>query len=118
MVTIQVEGDTLALEVQGMDKLWAFKSRLEIPLKHIRAVRVDAALAGHPEGWRELGTCVPGVLTAGTLRSCGKRIFWDVRDPEKAIVLDLKDDRYEQLIVEVEDANATVRQIEAALRPV
>src|SRR5262245_37046182 len=35
MVEISISGDHLHLEVKGLDKLWAFKSQLEIPLAHI-----------------------------------------------------------------------------------
>jgi hypothetical protein len=38
-----------------------------------------------------------------------------VHDPEKTIVLDLHDKRYDQLIVEVADPTATVKKITTAL---
>ena len=41
MVSVSVQGDRVAFEVEGWDRLWALKSRLEIPLAHIRAVRAD-----------------------------------------------------------------------------
>src|SRR5262245_28689109 len=48
MVEISISGDHLHLEVKGLDKLWAFKSQLEIPLRHIRSVQHDAEAAS---GW-------------------------------------------------------------------
>lgn len=61
------------------------------------------------------GTNIPGVLTAGTFYQDGKRIFWDVHHPEKTVVLELRDERYNELIVEVADPNATVEMVRAAL---
>jgi hypothetical protein len=58
---------------------------------------------------------VPGVITAGTFCQDGKRVFWDVHHPEKTIVIDLHDGRYNELIVEVADPDAAVRFIQNAL---
>jgi len=54
----------LIIEMTGWDKLWAFKSRLEIPLDHIKAVRADPEIARQAKGIRTLGTHVPGVIIA------------------------------------------------------
>ena len=45
----------------------------------------------------------------------GKRVFWDVHQPEKTIVIDLHDERYNELVVEVDDPDAAVRFIQNAL---
>jgi hypothetical protein len=41
MVSIDVTGDTAIFEVQGLDKLWSFRSRLEIPVSHIQTAYQD-----------------------------------------------------------------------------
>ena len=56
-----------------------------------------------------------GLLTVGTFYQHGKRVFWDVHDPENTIVFALKDERYDELIVEVADPNAAVELVKAAL---
>ncbi|HEV2398575.1 MAG TPA: hypothetical protein VGS27_16645 [Candidatus Sulfotelmatobacter sp.] len=61
------------------------------------------------------GTNVPGVITAGTFYEDDKRVFWDVHHPEKTIVIDLHDERYSELIVEVADPDAAVKLIQSAL---
>lgn len=115
MVEIQIAGDVLVLEVQGWSKLWALKSRLEIPLANVRGVRADPDVArGWWKGIRAPGTHVPGVIVAGTFYQDGKRIFWDVRDPERTIVVELADDRYDELIVEVADPATEVARLTAA----
>ena len=115
MVEIRIAGDLAVLEVQGWSRLWALKSRLEIPLANVRGVRVDPEIArGWWKGFKAPGTHVPGVIVAGTFYQDGKRIFWDVRDPERTIVVELVDDRYDELIVEVEDPAAEVARLTAA----
>jgi hypothetical protein len=58
---------------------------------------------------------VPGVITAGTFYQDGKRVFWDVHHPEKTIVIDLRDERYNELVVEVSEPEAAVKLIQKAL---
>lgn len=104
------------MRIRGADKLWAFKSSLEIPLVHIAGVRADPETArGWYHGIRMPGTNVPGVITAGTFYQDGRRVFWDVHDPEKTVAIDLHDERYSQLIVEVADPDAAIKLIQSAL---
>jgi hypothetical protein len=116
MVDLSIAEGKLTLHVRGADKLWAFKSTLEIPLVHIAGVRANPEAAhGWYHGMRMPGTNVPGVVTAGTFYQDGKRVFWDVHHPEKTIVIDLHDERYNELVVEVDDPEAAVRSIQNAL---
>ncbi len=116
MVDLSVAEGKLTLHVRGADKLWAFKSSLEIPLVHIARVRADPQAArGWYHGIRLPGTNVPGVITAGTFYQDGKRVFWDVHHPEKTIVIDLHDERFNQLVVEVADPDAAIKLIQNAL---
>ena len=116
MVDLSIAEGKLTLHVRGADKLWALKSSLEIPLVHIAGVRADPEVArGLWHGIRMPGTYVPGVITAGTFYQDGKRVFWDVHDPEKAVVIDLHDERYNELVVQVADPESAVRLIQNAL---
>jgi hypothetical protein len=116
LVDLSIAEAKLTLHVRGADKLWALKSSLEIPLVHITGVRADPeAAGGWYHGMRMPGTNVPGVITAGTFYQDGKRVFWDVHHPEKTIVIDLHDERYNELVVEVDDPEAAIRLIQTAL---
>ncbi len=116
MVDLSISGGTLVLHVQGADQLWALKSSLEIPLQHIASVRADPSVAhGWWHGLRMPGTNLPGVITAGTFYQHGKRVFWDIHHPEKTVVIELKDERYDELIVEVTDPKAAVELVQSAI---
>jgi len=116
LVDLSIAEGKLTLHIRGADKLWAFKSSLEIALVHIAGVRADPeAVRGWYHGIRMPGTNVPGVITAGTFYQDGKRVFWDVHNPEKTIIIDLHDERYNELVVEVDDPNAAVKLIQNAL---
>ena len=45
------------------------------------------------------------MITAGTFYQEAERVFWDVHHPEKAIAIRLHDERYQRLVVEVEEAS-------------
>src|ERR1700722_9079999 len=80
------------------------QSSLEIPLVPITGVRADSEVArGWWHGVRMPGTSVPGVITAGTFYQDGKRVFWDVHHPEKTIVIDLHDERFNETLFETLD---------------
>ena len=116
MVDITLADGKARFRVHGWDQLWSFRSELEIPLAHIRDVRADATVARHWwHGIRAPGTSIPGVITAGTFYQHGKRVFWDVHDPDKTIVVELADERFDELIVEVADPAETVQQLRRAL---
>ncbi len=117
MVELAIAQGNLTLHVKGADKLWALKSSLEIPLAHIAHVSPADPKVTHGwwHGMRLAGTNLPGVITAGTFYQDGKRVFWDVHDPAKAILIELRDERYSQLIVEVADPQEAVSLIRNAL---
>jgi hypothetical protein len=99
-----------------MDQLWALKCRLEIPLSHVVGAEVDPEVTqGWRKGIRAPGTHVPGVITAGTFYQDGERVFWDVHDPQKTVVIRLRDERYARLVIEVDDPPATAAVIQGAL---
>lgn len=116
MVDLQIEEGKLTIHVRGADKLWSFKSSLEIPLAHIAGIRADADVArGWFHGLRMPGTSLPGVITAGTFYQDGQRVFWDVHHPENTVVINLHDERYNELVVEVADPQAAVALVSRAL---
>lgn len=117
MAEIAVEDGMLVVTMHGADKLWALKSRLEVPLIHVKGAGIDPDFIRRERyrGIRTGGTSVPGVITAGTLRQHGDWVFWDVHDPEKAVIIELADERFARLVVQVDDPFATVAVIQRAL---
>jgi hypothetical protein len=124
MVTVTKQNDMIVLEAAGINtedlafweklfaKLWAFKTRLEIPRAHIRGARRDLEISKSEPGWFTPvmgGTSIPGKFAYGTFIQHGRRIFWDVRHPEKAIRIDLDHEHFDELIVEVENPDEVIR---------
>jgi hypothetical protein len=114
MARIEIDGDSLRVDVVGLDKVLALKSSIEIPLNHVLAAELapDAARGYH--GLRLPGTYFPGVITAGSFFN-GQWLFFDVHDASKAVKIDLDHEHYAALIVEVPDPAATVTAITGAI---
>jgi hypothetical protein len=108
MVEVSIEGNRAVFTVQGSHKLWAFRSRLEIPLDHIKDVHTDPSpKMGWFQGLKVLGTDIPNIFRAGSFYQDGGWVFWDVRHPDKTVV-ELHDEKFQRLVVEVSDPAATV----------
>jgi hypothetical protein len=116
MVEIAIEGDKAVFQVQGWDKLWSLRSRLEIPLRHIHGVDADPKPAmGWFQGFKVAGANIPNIFRAGIFYQEGNLVFWDVQNPEKTIVVELADERFAKLIVEVPAPDVAVSVIKNAM---
>ena len=100
--------------VYGPDKLWALRSRLVIPMANVRGATADPGMIKQWKGIRAPGAYIPGVITAGTFHLDGERVFWDVHNTDKAVVVELADERYARPVIEVSDPRAVVELVEKA----
>lgn len=116
MVEISVHGSTLRIDVLGVHKIWAFKSKVEVPLASVRQIiaRPDMKL-GLWHGWRLPGTHLPGVIVAGSYLDNGRWTFWDVSNSRNTVEIIVDGQRYERLFVEVADPEETRRTVRGAL---
>jgi hypothetical protein len=116
MVEIKIEGDKAAFEIEGWDKLWSLRSRLEIPLDHIKGAYIDPQPAmGWFQGLKVAGTDFPNVFRAGTFYQDGGFVFWDVHHPENTIVVELDHERFQKLVIEVADPVTAANKIQTAI---
>jgi hypothetical protein len=115
MPTLRIDKDNLIVDITGLDRLWALKNRLVVPLAHVRGAATGPDVVSRPKGWRGPGAYIPGVMAVGTFHQNNERVFWDVYDRNKAVVIELRGDKYRRLIIQVDDPAATVRTIEQAI---
>jgi hypothetical protein len=102
---VEVHGDHLVVDVTGTEKAMKLLTRLHIPLEHVQGAEADPEVE-HAlcRGWRMPGVHMPGVR------------FYDVHGhPDKTIVIRLKDETYDRLIVEVQDPAQVVAKINEAV---
>ncbi len=115
MAKVHIDGNDLVVEVEGLDKLWALKSTLTIPLAHVRGATADPGITAERKGIKVGGSRVPGVIAAGTFRQDGELIFWDVHDASKVLVIELHDESYARLVIQVDDPRKTADVIATAI---
>jgi hypothetical protein len=121
MASIEITAHDLIVRLHGMDRILALRSSVSVPLAHIAAIREHAEEANFDDAVREsnrgIGTFVRGRVAAGTLRLPTGRSFYDVHDPSKAIVIDLRSEPFEHLVVQIdgESTETAVRRIHYAL---
>ena len=111
MVSIERVNNDFVFEIKGFHKLWALKSQLTIPAAHIIKVYPYTRELKGFFGLRMPGTNIPGIITAGTYMVDDGTIFCDVMDKSKSIVVELTDERYKRLVIEVEDVEKATAQL-------
>ena len=110
--------DSLDITLEGLEKVWALKGSLNVPLEHI--VHADAR---QPESslldLRIPGTHLPGIIRAGSYycrRSGGWQWeFWYLTRLEP-LVIELKGEHYGRLVLGVKDARSLADSINGALK--
>ena len=115
MASVNVTDDLLTVDLKGLHRLWAFTRRIRVPLAHVRGATPDPGIVHEPKGRRAPGLHVPGLAVIGTFYCDGQKHFWDVRDGAHAIVIELANETYDRLVVDVKDPRTTVDTINRAV---
>jgi hypothetical protein len=106
--------DRLLVRPVGLVRVWALSRGVDVPVTSIVDVGVSER-KGLVRRWRAPGTHLPGVMTAGTFRSHGEKDLWMVGRGKEVLVIELHDEPYRHLIVQVEDPHAAVEALRAAI---
>lgn len=113
MNIVTVEDGRLVVEPRGMDKVWSFTRRLEIPLTHVRGATVDPGANAEPKGIHTPGLDIPG-KAAGTFLRRGEKTFWNISRPRDTIVIELVEEKYQRLVLTVDGPRDVVQRINNA----
>ncbi|MDA8340731.1 MAG: hypothetical protein M0007_00655 [Actinomycetota bacterium] len=118
MAHVVVDGSELVVSLDGADKLWAFRGHLAIPLSHVAGIRhdPDEVRATEWTGVKAYGARIPDRMAVGSFHQSGDWVFWDVHDPDRTVIVELHDEHYARLVVEVEDPEQVVEAVATALR--
>lgn len=119
-VEIDLLWNAIRIRPTGWHRLWSLRRAIEAPYEQIVSVDHRPQLARNgPLGLRLPGTNVPGYYTAGTYwrfwDTPRVRSFWVRRHPERTITLELQGNSFDSVCVEVDDPDAQVERIRAAI---
>jgi hypothetical protein len=108
MATITIKDQTLCVNVEGLDKVFALRSSITVPLAHVVSVtaRPDISKVMYmPVGSQFRGVRHTGLIVAGTLLMAdgSGNVFCDVHDDKNALVIELQHDEFKRIIIELSD---------------
>jgi hypothetical protein len=109
---IDIAGDELRIRLTGLTAVAALKRELRIPLAAIRS-----ASTGAPRklGVRLGGTEIPFTdIRAGRFRSRGGWSFLSFEHRDRAVTLELNGQRYDRVVVGVDDPDDLSRRLTPA----
>jgi hypothetical protein len=113
MARVEVTEQALTIHMDGIDRFLALRRRLDIPLDHVVSVEPEAEMAS---GLRALATLVPGALAPRTLHQQSGRSLLAAPAPERTLVIRLWNERYQRVVVNVDDPHAAAGAIRRAVQ--
>lgn len=100
----------LIIEPRGLDKMWSLTRSIAVPWSHVRGATHDPGMKHEPKGFRAPGLR-SGQKLAGTFYADGGRQFWNINGYENAVVIELKDEHFDRLIVSLENPTESAARI-------
>ena len=111
MAHIDITHDRLVVRLEGLRRLWGLNRGFNIPLEHVRGATLDSGIFREPKGLRAPGLHLPGYVAIGSFRRNEEWTFWEVKTADRAIVIELADERYSRLVLECSDPRSVVQAI-------
>jgi len=105
----------LKVELNWWETLVSFHGNFSIPFQSITSV----SLGKPKQGWKEartLGTFIPGLIKSGMFRNERGKEFWLWVRGRKPITIELKNGKFDRLILGVNDDQYWQMQINAKIR--
>jgi len=122
MARVKIENGQLVINMKGVRKFFAMKSEVSVPLTSVESVVTGLEWKDLPNILdKVIGTNSNELYYGGTFRdggfwnSDGDKVFFDLRRKEEAIVVTLKDEEFNKLIIGCETPEETVNIIQQAL---
>lgn len=115
MAQLHLEGDHIVVRMGVFDTMLSVRSTIRVPLTSVVRVFVDPFVADEPRGFKAPGTHWPRLVTKGTFHAEGVKTFWNVWRGENPVVVELRDARFDRLVIQQDNPEAIVEEITRAL---
>ncbi len=116
---LSIQNNILKIELKWWEKMLSVRGNLEIHIGNIASVSTEKI----PLTWKMLrlpGTCIPGVIVAGTYYSKRhekwEKEFWHVMGMKNHLVLELRDEKYKRIILGMEQNLFWKEKIDSLVR--
>jgi hypothetical protein len=113
MAQVKIEDGRLVVVVDGLARLLTSRKQVAVALAHITAVEARAepprSLLEHLKHMTQAGTHIPGIMQLGTFVAEDGLVFYAVGSGQRAVVIELEQERFRRLIVEPSGGEAPER---------
>lgn len=106
---VAIEDQELCIRLQGLERLWALKRELHIPLTHVTSVSIESgtqALVPLNRLVRLPGASFMGLFRAGHYLSIHGWEFWYVSRRQTVVVVELQSEHFARLYLGVDSREA------------
>ncbi|ATY88704.1 hypothetical protein CV702_11340 [Lactococcus lactis subsp. lactis] len=110
MNLLSIENNKLIITPKGLDKIWSFTNKIEIPFENITNVTIDRTIIYEGKGLRLLGLATFSKWS-GTFISKKRKNFWNVTRTDTPLVIETNNEKFKRLIIGVENAEEWVIKI-------
>lgn len=114
MAQLDVDGDHLVVRMGIIDAMLSMRSSMRFPLTSVKNVYVDPVAGEEPKGFKAPGTAIPGTLTKGTFHFDGVKTFWNIWRGTLVVVVELRDEKFDRIVIEQGNPDAVVEKITKA----
>jgi hypothetical protein len=111
MAELQVNGDIVTVSLSAVEKAEAVHGNVSVPRAAVVSARIVPDGMDEVHGVRMPGTGLPGVIMVGTWRDQGTVTFAVCHGRRPAVVLELTGQRYDRIVVTVEDPEDVVANL-------
>jgi len=112
MAELSVEGDELVVHLRPIEKVEGMHGDLRLPRHSVVSVEVLDDAVHAVQGFKTVGTALPGYAAIGTFRSNDRKTFAVVHhDTPRGVRVRLTDARFDELVIGCDAPEAVVAAI-------
>ena len=111
MASLLIEDQRLHLSLSGWEQLGSLHADIRIPFSHIVNVEISEKPWRTLRGIRAPGLGIPRIVMLGTMRRKRKKDFCAIYQNRIAVVVYLREETFERLIVTCEESEKVVRRL-------
>lgn len=131
MIETRIADGWFRARLTGWDAIWALRREIGVPLAHISGAHIENVndiIARYGPMQRMGGTWFVGKIMAGQFTSMRKFIdengiptygtewvFWSVRKAAQVVVINLVENSFSEVVLEVPDPDSLVRRINESI---
>lgn len=115
MVTVEFRDDELEIDLHGIEKFEAFKSKILVPYKNI--VSVDDTVGDLRVGFKLGGTGLGQNYDYGRFETSEGYGFYAMRKRSEAFVIHLNDFAYKVIVLDLDNRQEVIDEIRSRISP-